>query len=254
MGMLKDKVIIVTGATSGMGEATARMAAREGAKVVLAARREEKGNKIVEEIKAQGGTAIFVRTDVTVEADVIHMVETAVKEYGRLDGAFNNAGTGFLLPINDMDMEQLEQLTRLNFYSVMYCMKHQINQMRKQGGGGSIVNCGSLSSIRGFAMLGAYTGTKHAVAGVTKAAALENAKANIRINALLPGAITTEIYDHVPDGDKLLEGFVQLTPMARAGSGDEIADPVCYLLSDRATFITGTELIVDGGLTAGYGG
>lgn len=252
MGILADKVIIVTGATSGIGEATAKEAAKEGAKVVLAARREEKGNQIVDEIKKNGGTAIFVRTDVSKESDVKNLVDITVKEFGKLDGAYNNAGyLGAMGNTEVIDIDEIKKMADTNYYAMLYCMKYEIEQMKKQGTGGSIVNCSSIVGIMGFPGMGPYVGFKHAIIGSTKNAALETAQYNIRVNAILPGPIETEIFNPIDGGDQILAGLGNLVAMKRTGKPSEIAKPVCFLLSDGSTFMTGSEILADGGFIAG---
>jgi NAD(P)-dependent dehydrogenase (short-subunit alcohol dehydrogenase family) len=247
--LLKDKVIIVTGATSGIGAATALVAAREGAKVVVAGRREDKGKAVVASIREQGGHALFVRTDVTREPEVEALVSRTVSEYGRLDGAFNNAGLpSSISPIASVPAEQYRRLMDANLDSVLTCMRYQIPAMKRTGGG-SIVNCASILGIVGGPGFGAYTTSKHALLGLTKSAALDYATEGIRVNAVLPGPVETEIWSHLDNGDQALQAFTSGVPMGRHARSEEVARPVVFLLSDWASYMTGVELIIDGGYT-----
>lgn len=251
MGILNDKIIIVTGASSGIGEATAREAAKEGATVVLADINEKDGNRVAEEIKKEGSTAIFVKTDVSVEQDVKNLVEKTVQEFGRLDGALNNAGTSIPGMVDNLNMEDVERITRVNYFSILYCMKYEIAQIKKQGTGGSIVNNSSLAGIVALPGFSGYTGSKHAVIGVTRSAALENALLNIRVNVILPGPVDTNFWNLYDNGAELLAGFNLYAAMKRAAKPIEIAQPVCFLLSDKSSFMTGSEIVIDGGFDAG---
>lgn len=248
--MLSNKVVLITGATSGIGAATAIAAARAGAKVVLAARRQENGDTLVARIKAEGGDALFVRTDVTVEADIQDLVDRTVKAYGRLDGAFNNAGIATALgPLADVPVADYLALMQLNLHSIYLCMKYQVPVMKK-GGGGSIVNCGSIASMVSAPGFGVYAATKHAILGLTKSAAIDYAADKIRVNAILPGPVETEIWDHIQGGDQVLDAFAAGTLMKRYARAEEIAQPAVFLLSDWSSYMTGTPLLVDGGYTA----
>jgi NAD(P)-dependent dehydrogenase (short-subunit alcohol dehydrogenase family) len=247
---LKDKVIIVTGATSGIGAATAVEAARQGARVVVAGRRADKGEEVVGHIRAHGGQALFVRTDVTQEAEVEALVARTVSEYGRLDGAFNNAGIpGPLGKLADLPPAEYRQLMSVNLDSAFLCMRYEILAMKKNGGG-SIVNCASILSHVGGPTFGAYTAAKHGLMGMTKAAALDYATEGIRVNAVLPGPIETELWGHLEHGDPIFNAFIAGVPMQRSARSEEVAKPVLFLLSDWATYITGTALVIDGGYTA----
>lgn len=248
--LLKDKVIMVTGATSGIGAATAVEAARQGAKVVLAGRRADKGEVVVSHIRASGGQALFVRTDVTQEAEIEALVARAVHEYGRLDGAFNNAGIpGPLGKIADLPTAEYRHLMSVNLDAALLCMRYEILAMKKSGGG-SIVNCASILSHVAGPGFGAYASAKHGMIGMTKAAALDYATEGIRVNAVLPGPIDTEIWGHIEHGDPIRQAFIDGVPMQRSARSEEVAQPVVFLLSDGSTYITGTSLVIDGGYTA----
>ncbi|UQA56440.1 SDR family NAD(P)-dependent oxidoreductase [Polyangium aurulentum] len=245
--LLKDKSIIVTGATSGIGAAAALEMARQGAKVVLAGRREDKGEALAEQIRKEGGKAFFVRTDVTQPADIEALVARTLGVFERLDGAFNNAGIpGAIDTFADVPPEEYRKLMAVNLDSVLLCMQHQIKAMRKTGGG-AIVNCASILGIvtaRGFS---AYSTAKHGLIGMTKAAALDHAAEGIRVNAVLPGPVETEIWSHVNQGETLFAEFTSGVPMQRFARSEEIAKPVVFLLSDGSSYVTGTCLAIDGG-------
>ncbi|KFA90252.1 SDR family NAD(P)-dependent oxidoreductase [Archangium violaceum] len=248
--LLKDKVIIVTGATSGIGAATAMEAARQGARVVLAGRREEKGEALAGYIRANGGHALFVRTDVSKEADIEALVARTVREYDRLDGAFNNAGIpGPLGKLADLPPAEYRQLMTVNLDSALLCMRYEIQAMKKRGGG-SIVNCASILGVVSGPGFSAYSSAKHGLLGMTKAAALDYATEGIRVNAVLPGPIETELWGHVDQGEQLRHAFVEGVPMQRAARSEEVARPVLFLLSDWSSYVTGTTLAIDGGYTA----
>jgi NAD(P)-dependent dehydrogenase (short-subunit alcohol dehydrogenase family) len=248
--LLEDKVIIVTGATSGIGAATAVEAARQGARVVVAGRRADKGEEVVGRIRANGGHALFVRTDVLQEADIEALVARTLREYDRLDGAFNNAGIpGPVGKLAEVATAEYRQLMSVNLDSALLCMRYEIQAMKKIGGG-SIVNCASILGIVGAPGFAAYAAAKHGLMGMTKAVALDYATEGIRVNAVLPGPIETEIWDHIRQGDSVLRGFVDDVPMQRAARSEEVARPVLFLLSDWSTYITGTSLVIDGGYAA----
>jgi NAD(P)-dependent dehydrogenase (short-subunit alcohol dehydrogenase family) len=242
------KVALITGGTSGIGKATATAFARAGAKVVLTGRREKEGAQVVAEIKKLGGEAAFVRADVAKDADVKGMVDFTVDKYGRLDIAFNNAGVEWKGPLEQATEEEYRRIFDINVWGVLNSMRHEIPVMLKNGGG-AIVNSSSVAGHTGFPEVSVYIASKHAVEGLTKAVALEFAKQNIRINAVAPGPIATEMWDRFA-GDAS-DQIISLIPAARVGSAKEIAAAVLYLASDAAKFTTGTSLVVDGGFIAG---
>lgn len=245
------KVVLVTGGTSGIGRETAIQFAKQGAKVVLAGRRIEEGESVVKEIEAGGAEARFVQTDVTQEDQVKHLVEDTVRHFGRLDIAFNNAGVETGAPITEFAEADYRKVFDINVLGVFLCLKYEIPAMLKTGGG-SIINT---SSILGqIAMPGAaiYNASKHAVEGITKTTALELAGQGIRVNAVAPGAIATDMIDRFA-GEEGTDGRQQLAsqhPMGRLGKAEEIAAAVLYLASDAASFTTGISLPVDGGYLA----
>jgi len=248
----KDKVVLVTGGTSGIGKATAIAFAASGAKVVITGRRDKEGAEVVQEITSTGGTALFVRADAVKEDEVKHAVDLTVETFGRLDVAFNNAGVEITGPLDQVTEEQYRRTFDINVWGVLNSMKHEVTAMLKTGGG-AIVNTSSVAGHIGFSGGSIYVATKHAVEGLTKAAAVEYAARNIRINAIAPGGIATDMVDRMVGKEKDTDGrkwLLSLHPIGRLGTSEEIAAAVLYLASDVAGFTTGTSLRVDGGLTA----
>jgi NAD(P)-dependent dehydrogenase (short-subunit alcohol dehydrogenase family) len=248
-----EKVILITGATSGVGRATAERLAAEGAKVVLAARGQESGDALVAGIRAAGDEAVFVPTDVTVEAEVAELVRQAVSRYGRLDGAFNNVGAPTAIgPVTEIDGEAWQAELTLNLSSVFYGLKHQIPALQA-GGGGAIVNNASNLGVTGAAGMASYSAAKHGVVGLTRSAALDTAATGIRINALITGGVDTPLLraNLGPTPEESLRAAGAMHPVGRIAQPDEIAAFVAFLLSDEARFVTGAALAIDGGMTAG---
>jgi NAD(P)-dependent dehydrogenase (short-subunit alcohol dehydrogenase family) len=211
----------------------------------------EQGQKTVEMIKNEGYQAFFIKTDVAKQDQVKAMVEKTVEKWGRLDCAFNNAGIeGEQAPTADCSLENWQRVIDINLNGVFYSMKYEIPEMLKTGGG-SIVNMASVAGRVGFVNIPAYTASKHAVNGLTKTAALEYAKEDIRVNAVCPGIIKTEMIDRFTGGqDEAIENMKSMEPVGRMGEPEEIADAVMFLCSEKATFITGHPLVVDGGFVA----
>ena len=249
--MASQKVAIITGGNSGIGRATAVALAKEGVRVVIAARRAQESEETLELVKKAGSDGIFVKTDVTRENEVEQLVELAVGKYGRLDYAFNNAAmvedsTSFV----DQTSAVFDNIMNVNVKGVWLSMKYEIPQMLKNGGG-AIVNNSSGLGVIGMPQFPVYIASKHAVLGLTKSAALEYAKSGIRINAVAPGAIETEMYEQFVGGNKQLkETMIAMHPIGRVGKPEEIANAVVWLLSDKASFVTGHTLLVDGGLVS----
>jgi NAD(P)-dependent dehydrogenase (short-subunit alcohol dehydrogenase family) len=245
-----NKIVLVTGGTSGIGKTTAIAFADAGARVVLTGRREKEGLEVVAEIKKTGGTAAYIRTDVAKEADVVKAVDFVLSTHGRLDVAFNNAGVEIVGPLDQVTEEQYRRTFDINVWGVLNAMKHEVAAMLKSGGG-SIVNVSSIAGHIGLAQASIYGATKHAVEGLTKAIAVEFAKQGIRVNAVAPGAIDTEMVDRFAgkEGD-VRNWLISQHPVGRLGTAEEIAAAVLYLTSDAAKFTTGTILAVDGGWTA----
>ena len=242
------KVVLVTGGTSGIGKATAIAFARAGAKVVLSGRREKEGAQVVSEIKKLGGEAAFVRSDVAKEADVQAMVKFTVDKFGKIDIAFNNAGVEWTGPLDQASEAEYRRVFDINVWGVLNSMRQEIPAMLKNGGG-AIINTSSVAGHVGFPQVSVYIASKHAVEGLTKSAALEFAKQNIRINAVAPGPIITDMWDRFAREAK--DQITATIPVGRVGTAEQIAAAVLYLASDAAKFTTGTSLVVDGGFIAG---
>ncbi len=249
--LLQGKVALVTGGSSGIGRASALIFAREGAKVVVADMNTEGGEETVRQIRAAGGEALFVPADVSKAAEVEALVRRTVEAYGRLDCAHNNAGIEGKMATTVEDTEEnWERVLKINLMGVWLCMKYEIPQMLQQGGG-AIVNTASDAGLLGVPRMGAYVASKHGVVGLTKSAALEYAKAGIRINAVCPGVIETPMLERV-SGQRpgLVERMVAGEPIGRAGKPEEIAEAAVWLCSDAASFVTGVAMPVDGGIFA----
>jgi NAD(P)-dependent dehydrogenase (short-subunit alcohol dehydrogenase family) len=242
-----NKIALITGGTSGIGKVTAIAFASAGAKVVLTGRREKEGAEVVAEIKQTGGTASFVRADVSKDADIVKAIEFVVATYGRLDVAFNNAGVEMLGPLDQVTEEQYRSTFDINVWGVLNSMKYEIPAMLKVGGG-AIVNTSSIAGHIGLAQASIYVATKHAVEGLTKAAAVEFGKQGIRVNAVAPGTIDTEMVARFPK--EAQAWLLTQHPVGRFGTSEDIAAAVLYLASDAAKFTTGTILAVDGGWSA----
>jgi NAD(P)-dependent dehydrogenase (short-subunit alcohol dehydrogenase family) len=251
-GKLADKVIIVTGGSTGIGRAAALRCAAEGAKVVVADVNTVDAPATVEEIRRAGGTANFIRTDVANGAEVKAMVAETVRTYGRLDGAFNNAGIeGTFTNILKMSEDSFDRTIAVNLRGVWLCLKYQIEQIVSQGTGGSIVSTASVAGLIGTRGASAYCASKHGVVGLTKAVALEFARKRIRVNAVCPGVIRTAMVQRLMDEGGIEEAALRAQePMDRLGEPREIGDTVAWLLSEDASFITGVALPVDGGYMA----
>lgn len=245
------KVALVTGAGSGIGRASAQKFAQEGAKVIVADIVEEGGNETVRLIREAGGEATFVKTDVSQAKEVEALVSRTVETYGRLDCAHNNAGIeGSTAPIADSSEADFDRVISINLKGVWLCMKYEIIQMLKQGGGGAIVNTSSVAGLVGFSGSTPYTASKHGVAGLTKAVALEYATSGIRVNAVCPGIIDTPMIERAASDPQFRALLLAMEPVNRLGTPQEVANVVAWLCSDEASFMTGVPMPVDGGLVA----
>ena len=250
-GELADRVALVTGGSSGIGRATALAFAEQGAMVAIASRRREPGERVVQAIREGGGQALWIHADVTQAAEVEAMVRAVIEAYGRLDCAFNNAGSGgrggWVAEIAEADWDET-----IDVYlkSVWLCMKYEIVEMLKLGQG-VIVNSSSVDGQRGFPWDPVYSAAKHGVLGLTKSAAMQYARRGIRINAVCPGWIRTPPVEGILERDPDMEGqMMQHQPIGRLGKPEEVAQAVVWLCSDRASLVVGTALAVDGGYLA----
>ncbi len=247
--IFENKVAIITGGSFGIGRAAAIAFAARGAKVVIADWIEDGETLTV--IKSNGGEAIFVKCDVSKDADVKNMVNKAVSQFGRLDIAFNNAGVeGLSAPTHECSEENWDKTIGINLKGVWLCLKYEIMQMLKNGGG-AIVNNASIAGLVGFINIPAYVASKHGIIGLTKNAALEYAKSKIRVNVVCPGVIKTSMIDRFTGKSKEVEKqFESMEPVGRLGQPEEVAEAVIWLCSDASSFITGDAIPVDGGWTA----
>jgi len=250
-GLLQGKIALVTGGGSGIGRATALRIAREGAKVMIADYIPEGGERTVRMIKEAGGEASFVSADVSIARQVEAMVNETVKVYGRIDCAFNNAGIeGKMASTVDCTEEVFDRTIAINLKGVWLCLKYEIPQMVKQGGG-AIVNTASIAGLVGFEGLPAYNASKGGVVQLTRTAALEYAKKNIRVNCVCPGVIRTPMVERLIDTGGFTEQELYAgEPVGRMGKPEEIAEGVLWLLSDAASFVTGHPLVIDGAWVA----
>ena len=251
MTTFSGKVAVVTGGTSGIGKAAAIALAQAGAKVVVAGRRQVEGEKTIRLLQASSGEGFFVATDVSKEADVQTLIEKTMAHYGRLDIAFNNAGVDQeTTPLPEQTEATYDRIMDINVKGVWLSLKHEIPAMLKNGGG-AIVNTTSGLGLVGAVGVPIYVASKHAVEGLTKSVALEYAKQGIRVNAVSPGLIQTEMFDRtVQTNTELMEYFKTTLPMGRIGTPQEVVNAVLWLCSDASSFVTGQSLTVDGGYTA----
>ena len=245
----KNKVALVTGGSFGIGRAVALAFAKRGASVVIADVVEN--DETVEAVKREGTEVLYVNCDVSKAADVRALIDRAIETFGRLDYAFNNAGIeGKQGNTADCSEENWQKTLGINLTGIWLCMKYEIPHMLKQGKG-AIVNCASVAGLAGFPGLPAYVASKHGVIGLTKTAALEYAKENLRVNAVCPGVIRTPMIDRMTGKDKVVEKqYEDMEPVGRMGEPEEVAEAVVWLCSDAASFVTGDAMAVDGGWIA----
>ncbi|NMH64955.1 SDR family NAD(P)-dependent oxidoreductase [Shewanella salipaludis] len=248
---MNNKVVLITGALTGIGYATALAFAREGANLVVSGRREEAGLALVTELRALGAQAEFVRADVRFESQVQNLVEQTVAKFGRLDVAVNNAGTeGRPTLVPEETPENFEATFATNVLGTLLSLKHEMRVMLTQGSG-AIINLSSIAGKIGVPGASVYVASKHAVEGLTKCAALEGAASGVRVNAVAPGPIETEMFDRFTGGnEEFKKGLISAVPARRIGRADEIAQTIVFLASDKAQYLTGQSLAVDGGFTS----
>jgi NAD(P)-dependent dehydrogenase (short-subunit alcohol dehydrogenase family) len=247
---MSHPVVLITGALAGIGRATAFAFAKEGARIVVSGRSNDAGDKLVTELRSFGAEAEFIRADVRHEADVQNLVDKTVARFGRLDVAVNNAGTeGKPGPVTEQTAESYAATFDTNVLGVILSMKHELRVMQQQGSG-SIVNLSSTMGHRGAPGASLYTASKHAVEGLTKSAALEGAAFGVRVNAVAPGPVETEMLNRFTGNADRKAGLVAGIPLKRAGRPEEIADAIVFASSDKASFISGQIIAVNGGKTA----
>ena len=247
---MKNPVVLITGALTGIGRATALAFAQQGASVVVSGRRDDVGEALVAELRALGAEAEFIRADVRHESDVQNLVDGTVARFGRLEVAVNNAGTeGKPGPVTEQTADSYAATFDTNVLGVLLSMKHELRVMQAQGAG-SIVNLSSTMGQRGAPGASLYTASKHAVEGLTKSAALEAAAFGVRVNAVAPGPIETAMLDRFTGNADRKTGLVAGVPLKRAGRPEEIADAIVFVASSKASFITGQIINVNGGKTA----
>jgi NAD(P)-dependent dehydrogenase (short-subunit alcohol dehydrogenase family) len=247
---MTNQVVLITGALTGIGRATALAFAAEGARLVVSGRREEAGRALEAELRGLGAEAHFVRADVRHEEEVRHLVDETVARFGRLDVAVNNAGVeGTPGPVTDQTPESYAAVFDTNVLGVLLSLKHELRVMLPQRHG-SIVNLSSIVGKVGFAGVSVYAASKHAVEGLTKSAALEAAPAGVRVNAVAPGPIDTAMLDRFAGTPENKAGFSASMPIGRAGRPEEIAQAIVFLASDKASYLTGQSIPVDGGKLA----
>lgn len=245
----KNKVALITGSGSGIGKVTALQFAAEGATVVVSDMNEKTGQETVQEIEAAGGKAIFIKCNVAVYKEVENLMNSAAEQLGQIDIAVNNAGIGTMpVKTEDQDLDDWDKVIAVNQTGLFYCMKLEIQQMLKQGSG-SIVNISSIAGLKGLPNNLAYVASKHAVVGMTKTAAMEYAKHNIRINAVCPVFTITNLFKPEYFGN-VADKLKNLIPMKRFAQPTEMAEVIVWLSSDKASFVTGHAMPVDGGITA----
>ncbi|HWW79641.1 MAG TPA: glucose 1-dehydrogenase [Steroidobacteraceae bacterium] len=248
---MNKPVVLITGALTGIGRATAVAFAREGARLVVSGRREEEGHALAKELRGLGAEAEYVKADVRKDEDVRNLVDKTVSRFGRLDVAVNNAGTeGQPGPLTEQTAETYAATFDSNVLGVVLSLKHELRAMYSQKSG-SIINVSSIAGQVGFGGASVYVASKHAVEGLTKSAALEAAGTGVRVNAVAPGPIETPMLNRFVGSEENKKGFLQHIPLKRAGTPDEVAQAILFLASDKTSYVTGQSIGVDGGRLAG---
>ena len=248
---MSNPVVVITGALTGIGRAAAIAFAREGSRVVVSGRNADKGNSLAAELRTLGAEAEFVRADVRVEAEVRNLVDRTVERFGRIDVAVNNAGIeGELGPIVEQSTANYTATFEANVLGTFLSLKHEMRIMLPQGSG-SIINLSSIGGQVGMPGASIYVAAKHAVEGLTKSAALEGAAGGVRVNAVAPGPVATPMFERFFGGNEAAKaGFLAGIPAKRAATPEEIADTIVFLASDKARYLTGQSVLIDGGYTA----
>ncbi|MCX5481570.1 glucose 1-dehydrogenase [Kaistia geumhonensis] len=248
---MSQQVVVITGALAGIGRATALAFADEGAQVVVSGRREEAGSALAEELRNRGAEAEFVRADVRRDEEMRNLIDVAVQRFGHVDVVVNNAGTeGRPGPLTDQTDESVAEVFDANVLGTIFGMKHALRVMLPRGKG-SIVNVSSLLGHRGMGGVSIYTASKHAVEGLTKAGALEAAGSGVRVNAVAPGPVETDMMNRVVGSDAAAKSaFISAVPLQRAGTPEEIAQAIVFLGSEKSSYVTGAVLDADGGFGA----
>jgi NAD(P)-dependent dehydrogenase (short-subunit alcohol dehydrogenase family) len=248
---MNHPVVLITGALGGVGHATALAFAREGARLVISGRRDDAGQAVASELRGLGAEVEYVRADVRHEADVSHLIDRAVERFGRLDIAVNNAGTeGQVGPVTEQSTSNLEETLATNVLGTFLLLKYEMRVMLKQRAG-SIVNLSSIAGKVGIAGASVYAASKHAVEGLTKSVALEGVEAGVRVNAIAPGPVATEMLERFTGGNhEAKAGFLATIPAKRPATPEEIAQAIVFVASDKSRYLTGQSIPVDGGYTA----
>ncbi|MFI7638731.1 SDR family NAD(P)-dependent oxidoreductase [Nonomuraea sp. NPDC049400] len=246
------KVAVITGGATGIGKETAKLLVADGVHVVLSGRREDVGKQAVVELTKDGGSASFVAADMDSPQSITALFDSVLSEYGRLDYAVNNAGLAHeTAAIADADPVKFQEMLSTNVMGLFLCLQHEIKEMLAGGRGGAIVNLASIAGLNGIPYSGPYAATKHAVVGLTKTAGLEYSSQGVRVNAVAPGAIKTDIIARaITLGQYNEETITAMHPMGRMGQSQEIAEGIHWLLSDKASFVAGAILSIDGGFQA----